>query len=50
MGPLDFATFLFLLKMQQADRGAQLPHTLSLLRDSNIVTGAIFALLKCFPV
>lgn len=48
--PLDFSTFFFLLKMQQADHGARPPHIPSILRDPEmLLTGVIFALLKYFP-
>lgn len=50
MIPLNFSTFFFLLKMQEADHGAQPQHIPSILTDPDIVTGAVSALLKCFPV
>lgn len=50
MIPLYLSAFFVLLKMQVVDRGAQPLHIPSILADPDIVTGAIFALLKCFPV
>lgn len=48
MIPLYFSALFVLLEMQIVDPGAQPLHIPCILADPDIVTGTIFALLKCF--